>query len=202
MRLRMLTAIGLGLILTAIFVGTPANAETAPELPCGNTVSGPCTDTAHFDQVDQWLSPLGAGDNCPAYVVDDFALMVGTGNGIEHVNINKAGDFWATTTFTGQVSVAFYDPSNVVASVDDQGDVVSATVTGPADGVLSGHFTQWFGVSDNKQNGTFGQTFSFDGTDAQGNAIKLHGTMHETWTPGTETFSGPPHHAKFAVSCT
>lgn len=201
MRLRMMTAIALGLIVTATFVGTPANADTAPTLACGSTLSGPCTDTAHFDQVDQWLTPLGAGDSCPAYVANDFALMIGTGNGIEHVNINKAGDFWATTTFTGQVRITFYDPSNVVVTVDNQGDVTSAVVTGPSDNELSGHFAQWFGVSDNNQNGTFGQTFSFVGTDRQGNAVNVHGTMHETWTPGTDTFSGPPHHAKFTVSC-
>jgi hypothetical protein len=201
MKARLLIALGVGLTLAALFAAAPAQAEIGPVLACGNTITVSCSETAHFDTVDQWLTPLGAGDNCPSYVVNDFAYMVGTGNGIEHDNINKAGDFWATTTFTGQVSITFYPPQNVVATVDDQGDVTSATVTGPADAVLTGHFTQWFGVSDNKQNGTFGETFSFDATDQAGNPISLHGSQHANWTPGTEPFSGPPHHAKSTASC-
>jgi hypothetical protein len=193
-------SIGAGLALAAIFAG-PANAETAPDLACGTTITVSCSETAHFDAVDQWMTPLGAGTGCPSYVADDFAYLVGSGNGIEHDNINKAGDFWATTTFTGQVTITFYAPDNVIASVDDQGDVTSATVTGPPDATLTGHFTQWFGVSDNKQNGTFGLTFSFEGADQAGNPVSLHGDQHANWTPGTAPFAGPPHHAKYAVSC-
>jgi hypothetical protein len=197
----MLATIVAGLVLVAICTATPASAGTPPQLACGTTVTTSCSQTAHFDQMDQWLTPLGAGDNCPSYLVNDYALMVGTGNGIEHVNIDKAGDFWATTTFTGQVSITLYDPNNVTAVVGSDGNVDSATVTGPADAVLTGHFTQWFGISDNKQAATFGQTFSFRGTDQNGNPIAAHGTMHDTWTPGSTPFVDPAHHAKFQVSC-
>jgi hypothetical protein len=201
MKARIFAVLSLGVTLAALFTAATASAQTAPDLACGTTITTSCSETAHFDSVDQWMTPLGAGDNCPSYVAADFAYMTGTGNGIEHDNINKAGDFWATTTFTGQVTITFYAPANVTAIVDDQGDVTSATVTGPPDAVVSGHFTQWFGVSDNNQNGTFGLTFSLEGTDQAGNPVSLHGNQHANWTAGTEPFSGPPHHAKYTVSC-
>jgi hypothetical protein len=201
MKARALTALSLGLLLTALLAAAPANADTGPVLACGTTITVSCSETARFDAVDQWLTPLGAGDNCPSYIGEDFADLVGTGNGIEHDNIDKAGDFWATTTFTGQVTITFYAPQNVIATVDEQGDVTSVTVTGPPDAVLTGHFTQWFGISDNNQNGTFALTFSFAGTDQQGNPVNLHGSQQQNWTPGTDPFAGPPHHAKYTVSC-
>lgn len=201
MRTRVLLALGLALVTLALLAAAPANASTAPVLACGSTVLTQCTDTAHFDQLDQWGTPLGAGDNCPSYVANDYAYMVGSGNGVEHNTINKAGDFWGTMTFTGNVSFTFYDPGNVEVAMDDQGNVISATITGPPDNVVTARFTQWFGVQDNRQNGNIGQTFSVAGADQDGAPIQIHGNWHVNWTPGTEAFSGPPHHAKYTVSC-
>lgn len=87
-----------------------------------------------------------------------------------------------------------------VTVIDDQGDI-TATPTGPADAVVTGHLTQWFGVSDNKQNGEFGFTFSFTGTDQSGSPLTLHGNSHAIWTPGSEPFTGPPHHSLNTASC-
>lgn len=200
MKARLAALLALALV-GGIALAAPAAADTAPVLACGSTITTSCSQTAHFSDVNEWQSPLGTGSGCPAYVVDDYVLMVGSGNGVEHDNINKAGDFWATNTFTGTVTLTFYAPSNVdVTVIDDQGDI-AATPTGPADNVITGHITQWFGVSDNKQNGTFGFTFSFDGTDQSGAPISLHGNSHATWTPGSDPFQGQPRHATNTVSC-
>src|SRR5438552_14669169 len=92
-----------------------------------------------------------SGRRLPSFIVDGYVLMVGSGNGVEHADINKAGDF-------------------------------SATPTGPADNVVTGHLTQWFGVSDNKQNGEFGFTFAFNGVDQSGFRLTLHDDSHANWT--------------------
>ena len=182
-------------------LATPALADTAPVLACGSTITTSCSDTAHFSDMDEWQPPLGAGTGCPSYVIGDYVLFVGSGNGVEHVNINKAGDFWATNTFTGQVTLSFYDPVDVdVTVIDDQGDI-TATPTGQAENVVTGQLTQWFGVSDNKQNGEFGFTFAFHGTDQFGTLLTIHGNSHANWTPGGEPLAGPPHHSINTASC-
>ena len=201
MKARVLGALVAGLMLTAVVVSAPASAETAPVLACGTTIPTSCSETAHFDEVNQWLTPAGPGTGCPAYLENDYGLMIGTGNGIEHNNLNKAGDFWATTTFTGEVTITFYDPSNVDVTLDDQGDVIAATITGPPDNVITGRTTQWFGVSDNKQSGTVDLTFSVNGVDESGASVTVHGALHMNWTPGGEPFAGPPHHAKATLHC-
>jgi len=201
MRARVLVALSAGLLLAAVAASAPASATTAPLLACGTTIVSSCSETAHFDEVNQWLTPAGPGAGCPGYLENDYGAMVGTGNGVEHTNLNKAGDFWATTTFTGEVTITFYSPSNVDVTLDDQGDVVSATITGPADNVLTGHITQWFGVSDNKQSGTFGLTFSVNGVDQDGASVMAHGAQHANWTPDSEPFAGPPSHAKATLHC-
>src|SRR5215813_5494884 len=55
-----------------------------------------------------------------------------TYNGVLHFTVNKAGDFWATGTQTGDFLLVPDDPSQPT---------------------YTGHFTAWFGVSDNRQNG-------------------------------------------------
>jgi hypothetical protein len=63
---------------------------------------------------------------------DYQATITITYNGVLHFTVNKAGDFWATGTMNGSATVVPLDPSN------------------PS---FTGHFTMWFGESDNKQNG-------------------------------------------------
>jgi hypothetical protein len=197
-RLAVLTAL---VLLAGAVLAEPASAQTAPVLACGSTITTSCSETAHFSDLNQWQTPVGPATDCPAYVVNDFLLMVGTGNGIEHANINKAGDFWATNTFTGTVTLTFYDPANVDVTVIDQNGDITATPTGPADEDVTGHLTQWFGVSDNKHNGEFGFTFSFSGVDQSGIPLTLHGDSHTNWTPAGEAFSGPPHHSDSTAHC-
>jgi hypothetical protein len=195
------TVLAVCILAAGAVLATPAMADTAPVLACGSTITSSCSETAHFSDLNEWQPPLGAGTGCPSYVIDDYVLFLGSGNGVEHANINKAGDFWATTTYTGDVTLSFYDPANVdVSVVDDQGDI-TATPTGPADNVVTGQLTQWFGVSDNTQNGEFGFTLAFHGTDQSGAALTIHGNSHANWTPSSEPFAGPPHHSINTASC-
>jgi hypothetical protein len=188
-------------LLAAAVTATPASAATAPVLSCGTTVLTSCSQTATYTDTDQWETPLvPLPASCPAYLGSDLVHIVGNGRGVEHANLNKAGDFWATTTFTGEVTISAYAPGDVAAVFDDQG-IVSATPTGPAEHIISGHLTEWFGVSDNKQNGVFSITTSVNGVDENGAPFVLHMVQHTTWTPGTEPFAGPPHTVVATGSC-
>ncbi|MGH8961418.1 MAG: hypothetical protein ACRDWT_09450 [Jatrophihabitantaceae bacterium] len=95
--------------------------------------------------------------------------------------------------FTGEVTISAYDPSAVDLVVDEQGNIVSATPTGPAQHTITGHLTEWFGASDNKQSGVFTVTTDVNGVDETGAPFTLHAVQHANWTPGSEPFAGPPH---------
>jgi hypothetical protein len=196
----MLVAIVCALLLAAVVAAAPAAADSPPSMACGTTIVTSCSQTVHYSDLDTWFPPPGPGDNCPAYLEDDFGHVVATGNGVEHVTINKAGDFWSTVTFTGDATITLYAPDNVDVTFDQDGNV-AATPIGPPDAVVTGHLTQWFGASDNKQSGEFGQTTTVQGVDQDGNAITIHMTQHANWTPGSEPFDDPPHHAQADFSC-
>ena len=85
------------------------------------------------------------------------ATITTTYNGVFHYTVNKAGDFWGTGTQTGDVVAVPLDP------------------TLPT---YTGHFTTWFGTSDNKQNGVDHSTFSVHATGSDGSSISFHETMH------------------------
>ena len=183
------------------FAGS-AHADTAPLLPCGSTVQVSCSDSAHYADLDNWETPLGTtGPGCPAYLAGDYVLMQATGDGMEHISINKAGGFWTNNTFTGSGTLTFYDPANVdVTVIDEDGDII-ATPNGAPDAVLSGHLKQSFGAEQTKQGLVFGTTFAFVGTDSSGAAVSFHVTQHQNWNPKNPPFVGPPQHADSSVHC-
>jgi hypothetical protein len=80
-----------------------------------------------------------------------------TYNGVLHFTVNKAGDFWATGTQTG----------DFVFVPDD-----------PTQPTYTGHFTTWFGDSDNRQNEVEHSTFTVHGTGSDGSTLQFHDTMH------------------------
>src|SRR5258708_28170733 len=80
-----------------------------------------------------------------------------TYNGIMHYTVNKAGDLWATGTQTGSFVLVPDDP------------------TLPT---YTWHFTTWFGVSDNKQNGVDHSTFTIHGTGSDGSTLTFHDVAH------------------------
>ena len=48
----------------------------------------------------------------------------------------------------------------------------------PSNPTFTGHFTTWFGESDNKQNYVDHSTFSVHGTGSDGSSIQFHDTTH------------------------
>jgi hypothetical protein len=183
----------------------PASADTAPQQACGTTQPGPCTETDHFTQQLGFVTPIGQPTKpsaCPDWVLNDFPFLDFTGNGIEHVTLNKAQDFWATSTFTGKGTITLYPASSLANLViDDQGNV-SADIVGPPDGVVTGKLQTWFGVSDNKQAGVVHDTINVQ-VSGSGVTLSMHQNSHTSWSGGSEPFVDMPHlsFAKISASC-
>jgi hypothetical protein len=190
----------------ALVLGTgPAFADNAPQPSCGVTQPGPCSETDHFTNESGLQTPLGgttSGTNCPSWVIDDFVLLAMSGNGVQHITVNKAQDSWFTSTFTGDGTATFYPPSSIGNLVtDENGNIVSYDIVGPADNTLSGHLTNWFGGEDNNKNVVFLGTIDFSGTDQSGNALSIHDTQHLSWTGNQLPFVDAPHLATNNAHC-
>jgi hypothetical protein len=161
----------IGVLMVAVH-----GASSAPVPPsaftCGVTVFTPCNQTAHFSDLTDVLTPPSPTrpTNCPAFVLTDFASVVGSGNGIEHSIVNKAGDGWFTSTFTGTVTISpFLDPG--------------LTVPDPNVLPFTGRLTEWFGGSFNKNNFVNHGTFHFSGTNATGTTLRVLDVSHANSTP-------------------
>jgi len=180
----------LAAFVAVLVLPSTASADTAPDLACGSTQPGQCTETAHFSDVNDTGTPVPPDAGCPAILSTDFVSIVGTGNGVEHITVNKAQDGWFTSTFTGTATITLYPPSSV--TVDNDGNV---TIVGPPDANETpyvGKITEWFGGSFNKQNAVDHGTFHFAGTNGTGQSIRVQDVSHEAWTPGTDP-NGPPN---------
>ena len=187
------TLVTLALVL---MLPTMAGAATAPDLACGNTQPGPCQETVHFSDINDANTPAPPGGGCPAYLSQDFFTFVGTGNGIEHINVNKAQDGWFTSTFTGSVTITAY----LNGTVDSDGNVTSVSNPDPNVLPLSGKITEWFGGSFNKQSSVIHATINISVTNANGQSLRVHFVSHASWTPGTDA-NGPPHTAFDNITC-
>jgi hypothetical protein len=168
-------------MLGVLMVGTGgAGAAPVPasDFTCGVTVFTPCNQTAHFSDMNIVGTPFSNAPSCPAFVTTDFASIIGTGNGIEHSIINNAGDGWFTSTFTGTVTItAYLDPG-----------LTQPDLSVPQ---LTGHLTDWFGGSFNKNNAVFHSTFHFNGASADGTTtLRILDVFHVNTTP---VAVGPPH---------
>ena len=164
--------------------------------------AGPASaETVHFSEIDSWNTPLGAtGAGCPSYLARDYALIAGTGSGVNHDSTDAAGGHHGSTTFDGTVTITMYDPANVDVTWLGPENIV-ATPTGPADAVWTGHLTQSFGQSSTSKGAVFSVTVAFTGTDSQGRPISLHISQHMTWTPGSVPFGDAPRTSHDKVSC-
>ena len=173
-----------------------ASAATAPVLSCGNTTPGPCQQTVHFNQINDRQSPAPPDASCPAFLSNDFFTFVGTGNGVEHANLNSAQDGWFTYTFTGGVTITPY----LYGVIDSNGNVTSVSGPDPDHGPLTGRITEWFGGSFNNKNFLFHGTIEISVTDASGASLRVHVVSHASWTPGADP-SRAPHIAFDKVTC-
>ena len=148
-----------------------AFAGTVPpdQFTCGVTnVTTPCNQTAHFSDLSQVAPPAPNATGCPAYVLNDFAVITGTGNGVEHSIINNNLDGWFTTTENGQVTIVF-------GTFDALGNFTPDTA---APNPVTGHLMEWFGGSFNNRNFVVHDTINFTGTDANGNPASFHAVDH------------------------
>ena len=87
--------------------------------------------------------PIGCGG--------PFLTYTATGNSVQHINVNGAGDFWITATFEGT------------------GTLTTGGQT------YTGHLIDWFGLEDNNQNGVVHATFNF-----VGDGLTVHGAFDTT----------------------
>jgi hypothetical protein len=188
--------IAVAALAVPLMVMQPAGAATAPDLACGTTQPGPCSETAHFSDINDMNTPAPPGGGCPAYLSTDFFTFVGTGNGVEHTTLNKAQDGWFTTTFTGTVTITAY----LHGTVDSDGNVTSVSDPDPSVLPFTGRITQWFGGSFNNQNSVFHGTTNISVTNANGENLRVHFATHQGSTPGSDP-NGPPHTAFDKISC-
>ena len=168
-------------VAIALFAGLAASstALAAPVPPssftCGVTVfDQPCNQTAHFNDVAFEGTPFASAQDCPAFVTTDYALITGTGNGIEHATINQALDGWFTSTFTGTATITAYLDPNL-------------TMPDAAVPSFTGQLTEWFGGSFNRNNFASTSTFHFSGTAPDGQTLRILDISHANST-GTNPF--------------
>jgi hypothetical protein len=174
-------------LVAAVLVVAMAAVQSATAAPvpadhfsCGVTVLTQCNETAHFSTIGEELTPLASASpgNCPAFVLNDYGVLSGTGNGVEHSIVNDAGDGWATTTFTGTATITPYlDPE--VATPD-----LSVSP-------FTGHVTEWFGASFNRDNMVVHGTFHFEGTNSARETLRVTDISHVN-TNAANPF-GPPN---------
>jgi hypothetical protein len=106
------------------------------------------------------------------------SIIVATGNGVQHVTVNKAGDAWFTSTFTGEAQIFAPDFSK----------------TPPLGALLaSGHLTTWFGGEFNNQNYVLHDTGMFQGTTVTGQSLFLHFVDHASSVPPNNLPTGDPN---------
>jgi hypothetical protein len=193
---RTMIAVAALVLVLPLVMTDPAGANTAPDLACGDTVPAPCSETAHFTEIDDTGTPLPPTPGCPANLAVDYVTIVGTGTGVEHLTLNKAQNGWFTTTFTGTATITSYPPSSVTVDSDD-----NVTIIGPPDAnvpVVTGKLTLWFGGSFNKQSAVSHSTFHFAGALPGGGTFRIQVISHASWTPGS---GEPPHTAFDKVRC-
>ena len=87
-------------ICMALFaaLALPASASSGtgpPPIPTCHPGVGPCQETDHFGELVFYGSPLGCG------ALNEWAFIQQTGNGVQHINVNKAQDSWFTSTMVG-----------------------------------------------------------------------------------------------------
>jgi hypothetical protein len=168
-------------LFAALAACSAAFAAPVPpsDFACGDTVFTQCNQTAHFTSTSEELTPLApTGESgCPAFVLNDYGTLDATGNGVEHSTVNKAGDGWFTSTFTGTATITpFLDPG--------------LTTLDPAVLPYTGHLTEWFGGSFNHSNMVEHSTFHFEGTDALGNTLDISDIDHFN-TDAADPFAPP-----------
>ena len=163
------------------------------------------SQTSHFSLYQGWSTAINPVTNngCPAWAVNDNVFFNMTGNGVQHFNINGAGDSWFTSTFTGNGTIAFYDPTPGNYTYDGSGNITGLSdVSLQPDTVVTGHLTEWFGFESNLKNAIGHGTVEFMGTqNGSGSPITLHFHQQAVWAVGSNPNVDPPKLLISLTSC-
>ena len=180
----------IGCLSLLIVAALPAGAASGPgpALSCHPGV-GPCQETDHFGQSESFGNPL---PGCATLA--GWALISTTGNGVQHMNVNAAQDFWFTFTMEGATTII---QGNVV--LDANGNPVSFTPDASKP-TFTGQLQQWFGAQGNNQNYSSSNTANFHGTSSTGGSFSLHFTTHVN-TTGSAPAVPNMNSLHFDVSC-
>jgi hypothetical protein len=172
--MRRVLSLALALAMFAIFAIVPAQAQAPPGCPApvpGQTYN--CTVHLNGGTQSMPVTPTLCPDGS---IVPGGLLTITIKTGVFHITINKAGDEWDTGTI--------------------EGGMVFAADTGV---LYTGHFTQWFGDSFNKQNAVSHFTATFVATGSDGSHLSLHFDFHIS---SSATPSGPANVVSFSkVHC-
>jgi hypothetical protein len=157
---KLLTVLGAAFLVALLSV--PASADTGPActpIPNGN---GAATCSLHIQDVTMAnpVAPIACPDGS---TVPGGFLVTTIANGVLHFTVDKAQDFWGTSTV--------------------EGTFVFTATDGTA---YTGHFTEWFGVSVNNQNSVQHATINFVGMSASGAHLSIHAEFHVSMSASGE----------------
>lgn len=161
-----------------------------PGFPPSDLAStGPCAETDHFGKSFDVAVPDPTQPCSPPVPL----AILGTGNGIQHSNVNNADDWWITSTFEGSFSAY---------------QLLGFGAQGPVLGPLfaTGHEEEWFGDSLNANNFVDHAIMNLNATLVSGQTMSIHGVFHNSSTGGNPFQFGVPPFAQasnsfFKVSC-
>jgi hypothetical protein len=154
-------------LAACLVVTSPVSVSASTGPTC---VPGPsaCSQTMHFSSVPLFAAPLPCSPLAGWNVINED-----NGNGVFHITVNGAGDFWLTGTYTGDVRLQ--PAKNVV--LDSQHNLVSWEVdsTRPT---ASGRVADWFGFSENKNNAVQHSAVNAQVTTSAGQSFNFHAVDH------------------------
>lgn len=153
-------------IFASLVVAMPASASVAPQPTCFPGV-GPCNETDHYTQAAFPGMPIPAC-GLPAVWLDV------TGNGVQHINVNAAQDFWETSTLEGTVNISLLS-----VTFDSSGN----PIFGPGAPYATGHLATWFGISANNKNYVVHDTGNVVATTTAGVPVSIHFVDHASSIP-------------------
>ncbi|GEM_PF-1888551 len=174
------------------FAALPAGAASGtgfPPPPSCYPGVGPCQETDNFGQYAFLGSPL---PGCSS--LSGWASIYTQGNGVQHINVNAAQDFWFTFTMVGATTIV---QGTVV--LDAHGIPISFTPD-YSKPTFSGHLQQWFGEQVNNQNRSLSSTANFRGVSSTGASVTLHFNIHLNSTGAAPTVPNM-NSMHFDISC-
>jgi hypothetical protein len=154
-------------IFASLVLASPASASGQSSPTC---LPGPnaCSQTIHFTSNPPFAVPFPCSSLAGLDVISEF-----NGNGVFHINVNGAGDFWVTGTYTGAISV---QPALSVV-LDKYRNVVSF-VPDPSRPSATGRVTDWFGFQQNHSNAVGSNTVNAQVTTSAGQSVAFHLNGH------------------------